>query len=170
MSWYKDRDFPEVKASNADIVAVIRNPKQLQRVIDEYNNLEAQLAEAQINKAVYEAVCSKLDQQNARNAQLEAALEEALYQLERIRDADWNNDQKWLGAKSGAYQVRKAMEAALTTPSPLESVRDAQSAIRQMVFDVDQVRAGYIDVNLVRTLSGITALAALNKEFGEVGG
>lgn len=37
MRWYKDRDFPEVKVSNADIVAVIENPKQLQRVIDEHN-------------------------------------------------------------------------------------------------------------------------------------
>lgn len=40
MTWYKDRDFTEVKASNADIIAVIENPKQLQRVIDEYNKLE----------------------------------------------------------------------------------------------------------------------------------
>jgi hypothetical protein len=37
MRWYKDRDFPEVKVSNADIIAVIENPKQLQRVIDEHN-------------------------------------------------------------------------------------------------------------------------------------
>lgn len=37
--WYKDRDFPEVKVSNADIVAHIPNPKQLARVIDEYNAL-----------------------------------------------------------------------------------------------------------------------------------
>lgn len=38
-SWYKDRDFPEVKESNADIIAVIENPKQLQRVIDTHNQL-----------------------------------------------------------------------------------------------------------------------------------
>lgn len=37
--YYKDRDFSEVKISNADIVAVIQNPKQLQRVIDEHNVL-----------------------------------------------------------------------------------------------------------------------------------
>lgn len=37
--WYKDRDFPEVKASNADIIAVIENPQQLERVIREYNQL-----------------------------------------------------------------------------------------------------------------------------------
>lgn len=37
--WYKDRDFPEVKASNSDIVAVIENPAQLERVIREYNQL-----------------------------------------------------------------------------------------------------------------------------------
>ena len=39
MKWYKDRDFPEVKNSNADIVAVILNPNQLDRVIDEQNAL-----------------------------------------------------------------------------------------------------------------------------------
>ena len=37
--WYKDRDFPEVKASNADIVAVIERPKELARVIKEHNEL-----------------------------------------------------------------------------------------------------------------------------------
>lgn len=37
--WYKDRDFPEVKSSNADIVAIIEKPEQLQRVIDEHNDL-----------------------------------------------------------------------------------------------------------------------------------
>lgn len=42
MPWYKDRDFPEVKQSNADIVAVIENPKQLERVILEYNCIERQ--------------------------------------------------------------------------------------------------------------------------------
>lgn len=38
--WYKDRDFPEVKASNSDIVAVIPSVKQLMRVISEYNTVE----------------------------------------------------------------------------------------------------------------------------------
>lgn len=42
MPWYKDRDFPEVKTSNSDIVAVILNPKELERVIYEYNKLEDQ--------------------------------------------------------------------------------------------------------------------------------
>lgn len=37
--WYKDRDFPEVKASNADIIAVIERPNELQRVIDDHNSL-----------------------------------------------------------------------------------------------------------------------------------
>lgn len=45
MSWYKDRDFPEIKASNADVVAVIKDPKQLERVIRDYNELHAQLAQ-----------------------------------------------------------------------------------------------------------------------------
>jgi hypothetical protein len=37
--YYKDRDFPEVKVSNADIVAVIENPEQLERVVREQNEL-----------------------------------------------------------------------------------------------------------------------------------
>ena len=37
--WYKDRDFPEVKSSNSDIIAVIEYPKQLERVISEHNAL-----------------------------------------------------------------------------------------------------------------------------------
>lgn len=41
--WYKDRDFPEVKSSNSDIVAVIEDPKQLERVIEEHNDLLGQL-------------------------------------------------------------------------------------------------------------------------------
>lgn len=38
----------------------------------------------------------------------EKALDEATYQLERIRDADWGAEQMRLGATSGAYQVSKA--------------------------------------------------------------
>jgi hypothetical protein len=37
--YYKDRDFPEVKTSNADVVAAIENPTELQRVIDDHNML-----------------------------------------------------------------------------------------------------------------------------------
>jgi hypothetical protein len=37
--WYKDRDFPEVKESNADIVAYIPRTKDLERVIRQYNAL-----------------------------------------------------------------------------------------------------------------------------------
>lgn len=37
--WYKDRDFPEIKSSNSDIVAVVENPKQLDRIIREHNKL-----------------------------------------------------------------------------------------------------------------------------------
>lgn len=40
MTYYKDRDFPEVKTSNSDIVAVIPNPDHLERVIRDYNELE----------------------------------------------------------------------------------------------------------------------------------
>src|ERR1700676_1787405 len=43
MKYYKDRDFPEVKLSNSDIVAAIPNPKQLQRIIAEQNDLIDQL-------------------------------------------------------------------------------------------------------------------------------
>ena len=37
--WYKDRDFPEVKESNASIIAVIQNDYQLLRVIMDHNSL-----------------------------------------------------------------------------------------------------------------------------------
>lgn len=37
--YYKDRDFPEIKTSNSDIVAVIERPKELARVINEHNAL-----------------------------------------------------------------------------------------------------------------------------------
>lgn len=43
--WYKDRDFPEVKTSNSDIVAVVENPKQLQRLIDDHNEAMEKLQE-----------------------------------------------------------------------------------------------------------------------------
>lgn len=35
--WYKDRDFPEIKISNAEIVAVVEDKIQLQKIIDEHN-------------------------------------------------------------------------------------------------------------------------------------
>lgn len=37
--YYKDRDFPEIKVSNAEIVAVVPNLQQLQRLIIEHNIL-----------------------------------------------------------------------------------------------------------------------------------
>lgn len=47
MPWYKDRDFPEIKMEryNAppEIIAVIENPEQIKRAIDEYNSLEEDL-------------------------------------------------------------------------------------------------------------------------------
>jgi hypothetical protein len=35
--WYKDRDFPEVKAGNDDYLATIVTSVDLQRVIDRHN-------------------------------------------------------------------------------------------------------------------------------------
>lgn len=43
--WYKDRDFPEVKSSNSDIVAVIEDQRQLDRVINDHNALEERIVE-----------------------------------------------------------------------------------------------------------------------------
>ena len=43
MRYYKHLDFPEVMVGNSDIVAVIENPHQLQRVIDEHNALLDQI-------------------------------------------------------------------------------------------------------------------------------
>jgi predicted component of type VI protein secretion system len=44
--YYKDRDFSEVKVSNSDIVAVIENPEQLERIIREHNHLVDQLIDS----------------------------------------------------------------------------------------------------------------------------
>lgn len=43
-TWYKDRDFPEIKVSNSDIVAIIENENHLKRVIDEHNALVIELS------------------------------------------------------------------------------------------------------------------------------
>jgi len=37
--WYRDRDFPEIKVSNSDILAVVPDPQQLQRLIDHHNGV-----------------------------------------------------------------------------------------------------------------------------------
>lgn len=58
--WYKDRDFPEVKTSNSDIVAVIENPKQLGRVINDYNALRSELAIAKAELAAERDKLAKL--------------------------------------------------------------------------------------------------------------
>lgn len=39
MKYYKDEDFPEIRLSSTDIVAIIPNPKELQRIILEQNDL-----------------------------------------------------------------------------------------------------------------------------------
>jgi len=44
--WYKDRDFPEIKSGNDDVVAVIENPKQLDRIILSQQKLLALLNDA----------------------------------------------------------------------------------------------------------------------------
>lgn len=39
MKYYKHEEFPEIMLSDSDVVAVIQNPKQLERVILEQNDL-----------------------------------------------------------------------------------------------------------------------------------
>lgn len=46
--WYKDRDFPEVKSGNDDIVAVIQDPLQLERVINSHNKVLSELELAKV--------------------------------------------------------------------------------------------------------------------------
>ena len=46
--WYEDRDFPEIKSSNADIVAVVIDKKDRTRIIEEHNTLVEDLTEALI--------------------------------------------------------------------------------------------------------------------------
>lgn len=52
--WYKDRDFPEVKISNADILAVIMDQKQLERVIKLQNELMDELWNVKEHLAISE--------------------------------------------------------------------------------------------------------------------
>lgn len=35
--WYEDRDFPEIKASNDDIIAVVPDPDQRKRLVEMHN-------------------------------------------------------------------------------------------------------------------------------------
>lgn len=37
LEWYKDRDFPEIKVSNAEILAVVPNPKHLHSLVEIHN-------------------------------------------------------------------------------------------------------------------------------------
>lgn len=43
VSWYKDRDFLEVKSGNDDVVAYIPNSDQLWRIINSHNILISEL-------------------------------------------------------------------------------------------------------------------------------
>lgn len=58
---------------------------------------------------------SKLRSQNLALAghvqHFRKGLESAIYDLERIRDADWTADQMRLGAKSGAYHAKQFLSA-----------------------------------------------------------
>jgi len=49
MGWYQDRDFPEIKTERfgdtPEILAVVENKEQRERLIREYNNLEYRLWE-----------------------------------------------------------------------------------------------------------------------------
>lgn len=51
--WYKDRDFSEVKSGNDDVVAVIENPEQLQRILYSHNILLGKYQELQTDKIYY---------------------------------------------------------------------------------------------------------------------
>jgi cell fate (sporulation/competence/biofilm development) regulator YlbF (YheA/YmcA/DUF963 family) len=63
MKWYKDRDFPEVKISNSDILAVIERPKELERVIQLQNELvdKLWLTEEQRDEASRQALQAQSD-------------------------------------------------------------------------------------------------------------
>jgi hypothetical protein len=62
--WYEDRDFPEIKASNADVLAVVVDMRERYRLIEIHN-----------------AVLWTLAHEHARSAKLVEALEE-------IKDSD----------------------------------------------------------------------------------
>lgn len=97
MKWYKDRDFPEVKLSNADILAVIERPKELERVIQLQNELvdKLWLAEAQV------------DILKKRIAQLETIKVEVDYLDEKLLDRQCHGS---LESRSGLMGMRYAVE------------------------------------------------------------
>jgi hypothetical protein len=63
--WYKDRDFPEIKApvqgSSADILAVCEDPLGLQRLIAEHNGVVDELAALRAANACLVAGLEKAD-------------------------------------------------------------------------------------------------------------
>ena len=69
--WYKDRDFPEVKASNAYIIAVVERPHELERVIAIHNSLVDK-----VNQLTYELDKSRASH-TTRIAELENIVSEA---------------------------------------------------------------------------------------------
>jgi hypothetical protein len=73
-SWYEDRDFPEIKASNADVLAVVLNPKERKRLIELHN---ASLATIDSKDR---QILALMKAQDARSESLarEAGLREAL--------------------------------------------------------------------------------------------
>lgn len=64
--WYKDRDFPEIKSGNDDVVAVVENPAQRARLLDAHNNLLTQIAEYKRLNSEMQAEVTELKTKNAK--------------------------------------------------------------------------------------------------------
>jgi hypothetical protein len=63
-----------------------------------------------LDKKIQEDLRSEIADLTQEITRLRKALDEAVYDLERIMTADWCAEQMRLGAQSGAYRARKALK------------------------------------------------------------
>lgn len=95
MSWYKDRDFPELKRDDGDgsceILAVIPNPKQLDAVVKAHNDeVLALLNLAEEWRDSYNQETRRLKIENIQLKQTIESLESDIRELKDIQDSrDW---------------------------------------------------------------------------------
>lgn len=90
------------------------------RLAAEVNRLVYELDKSRSSQVARDAeLREQLDAARGENARLVEALKTAQYDLERIRDADWEAEQMRLGAQSGAFMVRQALRAC---PNDVETL------------------------------------------------
>jgi hypothetical protein len=88
MSWYKDRDFPELKRDiqnePSEILAIIPDPKQLEAVVKAHNDeVQYLLVLAEDWKKAYDSETKRL---KIENIQLKQTIEDLEYEL---KNQEW---------------------------------------------------------------------------------